>query len=88
MTETFWLQEHEEALRQRGGKWPLLTAPQAWGLEELTERAPAPARPQAIGNSVTKLAWDKQRISEGPYLPCSPAGQQGLPGLTVFLICE
>lgn len=37
MTETFWLQEHEEASRQRGGKWPLLTAPQAWGLEELTE---------------------------------------------------
>lgn len=37
MTETFWLQEHKEASRQRGGKWPLLTAPQAWGLEELTE---------------------------------------------------
>lgn len=59
MTETFRLQEHEEASRQRGVKYPPLTAPQVWGLEEPTERAPAPARPQAIGNSLTKLAWDK-----------------------------
>lgn len=88
MTETFRLQEHEEASRQRGVKYPLLTAPQAWDLEELTERAPAPARLQALGNSLTKLAWDKQRISEGPYLPCSSTGQQGLPGLTAFLIYE
>lgn len=60
--------------------------PLSLGLEELTEQALTPARPWAIGTSLTKAVWEKQGMSVEPLFP--PAGQQALPWLTVSLIYE